>query len=87
MIGSSRMASVASNEASRLQLERNSAQVREQSAEAQDWIRREGASTIHLLRNEDSVFAANGAHVTVPLGTSLGYGSVPISQYIDGVDY
>jgi hypothetical protein len=80
-------ASVASNEASRIRLERNSAEALAQSADAQDWIRREGASTIHMLRNDDQVFAADGSHATVPLGSSLGYGSVPISQYIEGVDY
>jgi hypothetical protein len=78
---------VRSNQISRETLARNSELARQQSADAQDWISREGASTIHMLRGDDAVFTADGAHVTVPLGTSLGYGSVPITQYIKGIDY
>ena len=78
-----------SNAAFRERQARNSALALQQSAEAQDYISREGASVVHQLKGEQQVSygSANASHHTVSLQASGNFVPVPISQYIKGVDY
>ena len=78
-----------SNAAWRERQARNSAIALQQSAVAQDYIQREGASAIHIIKGEDQVYSGQGSsrHSTVSLEASGNFVSVPISSYIKGVDY